>query len=152
MFSKRHFLKALAIVALATTALPSFADESDPPEGFVTINYWRADGNYGGWGLHAWNGVPGSGRGTPIDGVDWFAALKPKGKTDEGGVYWQAPLVQFGAKHDVNYIIHKGDTKEQGGKDMTFNGAEHNQVWVNQGDKTLYFTKGDAVKARSEAK
>jgi len=152
MLNKRHFLQAIAVLSLSALALPSFADESDPPEGYVTINYWRADGNYGGWGVHAWNRPAGGGKDSPIEGVDWFSPLKPKGKTPDGGAYYQAPLKEFGSTQVVHFIIHKGDNKEQGGKDQEFNGAEHKQVWVNQGDKNQYFTKEDAIKARSDAK
>lgn len=148
--SKRLFLKAVVALTFAAIALPSFAGEpSDPPDGFVSIVYWRADGKYGSWGVHAWNGVPGSGRGTPIDGVDWFGPVKPKGKLDDGSVYFHLPLKEFGATGAVNYIIHKGDAKEQGGKDQWFDGNTIKQVWVNSGDVKMYTSKEEAVKART---
>ena len=51
----------------------------------------------------------------------------------------------------MNYIIHKGDTKDQGGRDMAFDGKVHKQIWVNNGDRTIYTSLADAKKAR-EAK
>ncbi|WP_374604062.1 pullulanase-associated domain-containing protein [Niveibacterium sp.] len=148
MTTKRFFLKAVTALALGVAAMPIFAaDASDPAEGEIAINYFRPDGNYAGWGLHAWIGNPGQ-PGTPIDGVDWFGPLKPKGKTDDAGVYWHVPLSAFGKSGFVNYIIHKGDTKEQGGKDQRFDGNTIKQIWVNAGDKAIYTSKEEAIKAR----
>jgi antibiotic biosynthesis monooxygenase (ABM) superfamily enzyme len=50
----------------------------------------------------------------------------------------------------VNYIIHKGDSKEQGGKDMKFSGKENKEIWVNSGDRKIYFTLEEAKKGREE--
>ena len=148
MTTKRLFLKAVAALALTAAVLPSFAaDASDPGEGTIAINYFRPDGNYTGWGLHAWIGNPGQ-PGTPIDGVDWFGPMKPAGKTDDAGVYWHVPHSAFGKTGMVNYLIHKGDSKEQGGKDMRFDGNTIKQIWVNSGDKTIYTSKAEAIAAR----
>jgi len=46
----------------------------------------------------------------------------------------------------VNYIIHKGDIKEQGGKDMAFDGNAHKAIWVVNNDRTIYFSKEEALK------
>lgn len=148
MVSKRFFLKAATAVVLGAVAVPSFAGEpSDPEEGQVAINYWRADGKYDKWGLHTWSRVPGGGTDQPLSGVDWFNPLKPKGKTEDGGVFWHLPLAEY-AKGTVWYIIHLKDTKEQGGKDQSFDGKAHKQIWVNQGDPKMYTSKEEAIKAR----
>ena len=57
--------------------------------------------------------------------------------------------VAFGPKVNVNYILHKGDTKDQGGKDMSFDGSASKEIWVNNGDRKIYTSLDDANKARA---
>jgi len=149
--NKRSFLQATLFVALTAIAAPGMAADtnSEPGEGQVSINYFRPDGNYKGWGLHAWARIPG-GQDTPIDGVEWLAPMKPAGQTEEGGVFWKVKLSEFGKSGTVWYLIHKGDSKEQGGKDQSFDGNKVKQVWVNQGDSKLYTSKEEAIKARQK--
>jgi hypothetical protein len=71
----------------------------------------------------------------------------PTGKTDFG-VFWHVKLNLF-PENKVNYIIHKGDNKEQGGKDMQFNGATSKEIWVLQGDRKIYTSLADAKAARA---
>lgn len=151
MTTKRIFLKTLAVLAIAGAMVPSFAaDASDPPEGYVTINYYRPDGNYSRWGLHSWSRIPG-GSDQTLDGIDWNSPLKPKGKTEDGAVYFQTKIADYGKTGIVWYIIHKGDAKEQGGKDQSFDSAKVKQIWVNSGDVKIYTSKEEAVKARTAA-
>jgi hypothetical protein len=114
------------------------------PEGKVAIHYNRCDGNYEGWGLHTWKNP-----GIPLPGVEWANPLQPTAK-DDFGVLWQTDFAEYGKSGAVNYIIHKGDTKEQGGKDMKFEGKEHKEIWVNSGDRKMYYSLDDARKARAE--
>jgi pullulanase-type alpha-1,6-glucosidase len=65
------------------------------------IHYRRADGNYGGWGLHVWDGA--------ATGTDWGSPLPPA-STDSYGVTFKVPLAA-GAT-GLSYIIHNGDTKD----------------------------------------
>jgi len=147
---KRDFLKALAVAACCAWGLPALAaDASEPADGYVAIHYYRADANYAGWGLHAWSRIPG-GQDTPLDGIGWLSPLKPMGKEEDGSVFWHLKLADFGKRAQVFYIIHKGDSKEQGGKDQNFDGAKIRQVWVNQGDPALYTSKDEALKARTK--
>lgn len=148
---KRQFLKIFAVCSLAACAYPVWAaDPADLQDGYVAIHYYRADGSYGGWGLHAWSKIPG-GQDTPLDGISWMTPLKPNGKEADGGVYWHLKLADFGKNAKVNYIIHKGDSKEQGGKDQSFDGTQIKQIWVNQGDPAMYTSKDEALKARAKA-
>ncbi len=140
MTYRRLLLQSLlATVLAATTAAPAFAQA----DGKVTINYNRCDGNYDNWGLHIWRDP-----GTPLDGVTWTSPLKPAGKNDFG-VFWQADFKEFG-KGKVNYIIHKGDTKDQGGKDMSFDANTVKEIWVNNGDRKIYNSLDEAKKGRAE--
>jgi Bacterial pullanase-associated domain len=138
----RNALAALALVAAALS--PAFAT-SNPPAGSVAINYNRCDGNYQDWGVHLFQ--RGSG-GPAIPGVTWASPIVPTGKTDFG-VYWHVKLNEF-PENKVNYIIHKGDNKEQGGRDMQFDGGANKEIWVNGGDRKIYTSLEDAKKGRAE--
>ena len=137
--------RTLAGCALAAACLAPAGATSNPAAGMVAINYNRCDSDYAGWGAHLWKEG-----GIPLPGVDWKNPMKPTGKTDFG-VYWHVKADEFGAKTNVNYILHKGDSKDQGGKDMSFDGAASKEVWVNSGDRKIYTSLDDAKKARAES-
>lgn len=142
MTLKRTTLKAFG--ALLLTACAASSAFAAPPEGMVAINYSRCDGNYDSWGVHLFQRGPG---GPAVEGIAWPSPMMPTGKTDFG-VVWQVKLSQF-PENKVNYIIHKGDSKEQGGKDMQFNGATTPEIWVLQGDRKIYTSLDDAKAART---
>jgi hypothetical protein len=139
--STLKFLGALLLAASAATAVHA---SSNPPEGSVAINYSRCDGKYDSWGVHLFQRGPG---GPAIAGVSWASPMEPNGKTDFG-VFWHVKLSEF-PDNKVNYIIHKGDSKEQGGKDMQFNGGTSKEIWVLQGDRKIYTSLDDAKAART---
>ena len=137
--------RTLAACTLAVlSAVPALAT-SNPPAGMIAINYNRCDSDYADWGAHLWKDG-----GIPLPGVTWQSPMKPSGKTDFG-VYWHVKVDEFGPKTNVNYIIHTGDTKEQGGKDMAFDGAASKEVWVNSGDRKIHTSLTDAKAARAAA-
>lgn len=130
-------LKAIAVIALAFS--PAFAT---PPEGMIEINYHRCDAKYEKWGVHLWKSP-----NMPLPDIEWPNPMMPTGKNDFG-VFWHVKLDEFttGSKAQVNYIIHKGDIKEQGAKDMAFDGNAHKAIWVVTGDRAIYFSKEEALK------
>ena len=133
----------LATLLTAAALSPAFAT-SNPPAGMVAINYNRCDNNYQDWGIHLWQRGPG---GPAIPGVTWASPIMPTGKTDFG-VYWHTKLSEF-PEGKVNYIIHKGDNKEQGGRDMQFDGNTTKEIWVLGGDRKINTSLEDALKARA---
>ena len=137
MSLRSTLLKAIAILALAIT--PVLAT---PPEGKIEINYHRNDGIYTKWGVHLWKSP-----NMPLPDIEWPNPMMPTG-TNDFGVYWHADLEEFntGSKSQVNYIIHKGDIKEQGGKDMAFDGNAHKAIWVINNDRGIYFSQEEAMK------
>ena len=145
MSHTHSFAKAIAGIALALASLTQALATSNPPAGMVAINYNRCDNDYAGWGVHLFSG--GSG-GPALPGIDWKNPMMPTGKTDFG-VHWHVKADLFGPKVNVNYIIHKGDSKEQGGNDMSFDGAASKEIWVNNGDRKIYTSLDDAKKARA---
>ncbi len=147
-------LFAAGVVGLASTA---GAEEAKLPEGQVAIHYFRADGNYDGWGLHVWESFQKKEEAgeefaqkqqsdRPVLRVNWSRALPQSGK-DDFGVYWLLPIKEFDNGR-VNYIIHKGDKKDQCNKDMFWLIKDSKELWVNSGDCKSYLTKEDALKAR----
>jgi Bacterial pullanase-associated domain len=143
MITRRTTCRLIAAAALATTALAAFAQAV--PDGKVGINYSRCDNNFDGWGAHLWKNP-----NIPINGVDWGHPMMPTGKNDFG-VYWHVDQSEFGNSGDVNYIIHNGEVKEQGGRDMKFSSKTSREVWVNGGDRKIYASLDDAKKARAES-
>jgi len=148
MSIRSTLLKILAAVALAAAAFTPAS--AAPKEGYIQVNYHRVDGNYEGWGMHFWKSP-----NMPLEGIEWPTPAKPSGK-NEFGVYWEAKGEDFatskGKKMQVNYIIHKGDIKEQGGKDMAFNGLETKEIWVYEGDRMIYTTFADVKAAHADLK
>lgn len=142
MFAFR-FTRPLLVAACAfATAASALAQV---PDGKVGINYNRCDSSYDGWGVHLWRNP-----NIPLPDVEWGKPMMPSGKNDFG-VFWHVPFAEFGSAGAVNYIIHKGDTKDQGGHDMKFDGKTTKEIWVNNGDQRIYTSLADAKKAR-EAK
>lgn len=129
---------AFAVLLAAVAAMPAAAQVAD---GKVAVHYSRCDGNYDGWGLHTWQNPD-----KPLPGVSWGTPLQPAGK-DDFGVFWTMDLAEYG-DGVVNYIVHQGDRKEQGGRDMKFDGKSTRQIWVNNNDSKIYASLADAKKAR----
>jgi hypothetical protein len=152
--------RLLPVAALAAALLlvrPAAAEELKLPEGKVAIHYFRADGSYDGWGLHVWESFQKKEEAgdewaakamtdRPLKGVSWFKPLAQSGK-DDFGVYWLLDEKEFDNGR-VNYIIHKGDKKDQCNKDIFWLIKDSRELWVNTGDCKSYLTKDEAVKAR----
>jgi pullulanase-type alpha-1,6-glucosidase len=102
-------------------------------EGFATIHYHRADGNYGDstspdfndfWGMHVWDGAasPNPSWGEPVrwDHLDIF------------GPAFKIDLVD-GAPQ-LAYIIHRGDTKDPGPDQFLSFDPWGYEVWQLEGE------------------
>ncbi len=153
--------RILMAVGLATALLlapPAAAEEPlKLPEGKVAVHYFRAGGDYDGWGLHVWESFQKKDEAgdewaskqsadRPLKGVNWFKPLPQTGK-DDFGVYWLLDAAEFDNGR-VNYIIHKGDTKDQCNKDMFWLLKDSKEAWINANDCKVYLSKEDALKAR----
>ncbi|HEU0201938.1 MAG TPA: pullulanase-associated domain-containing protein [Burkholderiaceae bacterium] len=151
-------LTAVTLTGLSAAAGAQAPEVAKVPDGSVAIHYYRPAGDYDGWGVHLWESfekvdsgkiVGGKTRSdAPLQGISWMAPMKPTGK-DGFGVYWHVKAEDF-RNTKVNYIIHKGDTKDQCGKDMFWFLPQGNQIFVNQGDCNIYFTVDEALKARKK--
>ncbi len=100
----------------------SYFSQGDAQD-YAVIHYNRPDGDYDGWTIYHWTG---SATPTP----SWEQSPGPDG-TDAFGAFWKIPLVD-GAPA-LNYIIHKGDTKDPGGdQTLDLDGIGH-EVWFLAG-------------------
>jgi alpha-amylase len=103
----------------------------------AVVHYRRPAGDYDSWGLHLWGDAIADGVATTWD------APRQRDGTDAFGAIYQIPL-----KDDtkpVNFIMHQPsgdvvpDTREPGG-DRSFVPLEHPEIWLVQGDPTVYFS------------
>ncbi|MFT2719473.1 pullulanase-type alpha-1,6-glucosidase [Deinococcus sp. A31D244] len=106
---------------------------SDPPvpAGVARINYYRPDGKYDGWGLHAWEDTTAQ--------VEWTKPLTPTG-TNSFGVYWDVPMKTDWKK--LGFIVHNGDNKDPGA-DQVLTREMGNQAWIVSGNAAVNTTRPD---------
>jgi hypothetical protein len=149
----------IAMTCLATSPGAPAQEVAKVPDGSVAIHYWRPNGDYEQWGLHLWESFdkvkdgkvvgPKEKSDAPLSGVSWGTPMMPTGK-DGFGIYWIAKASEF-RNGKVNYIIHKGDSKEQCGKDIAlFIETQGREAFVNSGDCNTYFKAEDAISARKK--
>lgn len=150
-------LMLAGLVVAGALAEPAQAEDFKAPEGKVAVHYFRPDGAYEGWGLHIWESFQAKEEvgdewaakqspDMPVMKVTWFKPLPQSGK-DDFGVYWLMDVKDFGNGR-VNYIIHKGDKKEQANQDKFFLIKDGRDAYVNSGDTKVYMSKEEALKAR----
>jgi alpha-amylase len=111
------------------------------------VHYNRPGGDYGavpdGWGLHLWHD-PARPSIDPavLATVTWDRPFQRTGMDAFGAVY-AIPLIND--TNPVNFIMHlpNGDsvptTREPGG-DRSFVPLDHPEIWLKQGDPTIYFS------------
>ncbi len=95
----------------------------------LTIHYYRADGNYSGWGVHAWQEAEG---GTSLS-VTWSAPILPVSPTPGvWGVKYVIPLVAN--SKSVPIIIHKGNIKDPSEENQLVNlSSTKGEIWFESG-------------------
>ncbi|MFJ4503916.1 pullulanase-type alpha-1,6-glucosidase [Streptomyces sp. NPDC088864] len=85
----------------------------------AVLHYYRADGDYDGWGLHTWTGAK--------EPTDWARPLQPV-KKDASGLTFEVPLVDGAGS--LSYILHRGDEKDLP-SDQSLDLATHgHEVWL----------------------
>jgi hypothetical protein len=103
----------------------------------AVVHYLRPAGDYADWGLHLWGDAIADGVATT------WEAPRQRNEIVDGVAVYQIPL-----KDDtkpVNFIMHRPsgdvvpDTREPGG-DRSFVPLEHPEIWLVQGDPTVYFS------------
>lgn len=136
--SKRVLLFALCLALFGLLALPGLMVPAQADNGSVRLHYIRTDRDFDGWGLHIW------GNGYNGDAVEWGNPVQYSG-IDDYGVYWDIPYKA--GVGDLNFIIHKGDTKDPDG-DRKYPDPDKNQeIFCITGSSTAYLTLDEALKA-----
>jgi hypothetical protein len=152
-------LTAFALTGLAAGAGAQAPDVAKVPADSIAIHYHRPGDDYAQWGVHLWESFdkikdgkvvgPKDKSDMPIGGISWGTPMMPTGK-DGFGVYWFVKANEF-RNGKVNYIIHKGDSKDQCAKDMFwFIETQGREAFINSGDCNIYFKLEDAINARKK--
>ena len=108
-------------------------EQAPPPITTAIVHYKRPAGDYGQWGLHLW----GDAVATP---TDWAAPLQRAGIDDFGARF------EIALKDDlkpVNFIVHPPAARHERepGGDRSFVPVDHPEIWLLQGDPTVYTTR-----------
>lgn len=120
-----------ACVAPVNNNLPDPSVQAGPLEAILFYN--RPDGEYDGWELHIWNnGQCDAYTDDQMNGITWTSGAQIAGYDSNYGAYWILDL-KDGHSDCGNYIIHKGDDKEQGGADKTMDLTGDRMNWVLAG-------------------
>ena len=103
----------------------------------AVVHYIRPAGDYADWGLHLWGDAIADGVATA------WESPRQRDRVEDGVAIYEVPL-----KDDtkpVNFIMHRPsgdsvpDTREPGG-DRSFVPIDHPEIWLQQGDPTIYFS------------
>ncbi len=122
-------------------------EEADLSEEYVIIHYHRPAGDYGDWGSSDFNDFWGLHL--------WGNALHP----DEYNAGWDQPrkfsgMDDFGAfvamrlvdeNEPVNFIIHRGNEKDPGDLDRSFDPSVAREVWLVQGTYEVFTNQAEAL-------
>ncbi|GEM47047.1 pullulanase-type alpha-1,6-glucosidase [Deinococcus cellulosilyticus] len=122
----KKLLFAFSALASLTCALAQSL-----PEGTARVHYFRPDGNYEGWGLHAWEDADVT--------VSWDKPLQQTGK-DAFGVYFDVKLKNDARK--LGFIVHKGDDKDPG-PDQFLDLTQSKEAWIVSGSSKVNVTLPD---------
>lgn len=97
------------------------------------INYLRYNMDYDGWNLWVW-----------LDGKD---GSKYDVFSEKDG--WYTGVVSIPDQvNKINFITRKGEWADQEGGDRVFDLTKGQEVWLVQGDKTVYYSKEEAMKPK----
>ena len=118
-----------ANLRMVLDAVPSQA-ASSPSGGATTtlrVHWHLASGDYTGAMIHTWGAAA-----SPV----WNQGFAPDG-TDSFGAFFNVQLTQ--STGAVGYILHVGDTKDDGGTDQSYTlQPGTNEIWRVEGDLTTY--------------
>ncbi|MEC0090338.1 pullulanase [Paenibacillus macquariensis] len=105
----------------------------DIPANTVRVHYQRADNNYSPYGIWNWEDVA-----IPSDSWSSGATPFPAGQVDKYGAYVDISL-KDNAKKIGFFVVHRTLGNEDKEGNRSFNLLDrHNQLWIKQGDNTVY--------------
>jgi hypothetical protein len=104
----------------------------------AVVHYFRPAGDYDSWGLHMWGDAVAD---SALAQIPWDRPWQRSGVDANGWARYDVPLDDD--TEALNFIMHtpSGDsvpeTREPGG-DRSFFPASNPEIWLNQGDPTIY--------------
>ena len=123
---------------VAVTTEPRTVQAAGPPATMATLHYFRPAGDYTGWGLHMWGDAVDP---AVLAQIGWDHPWPLTRVSADGWAEYDIPLTDD--TKPVNFIMHlpSGDTvpisREPGG-DRSFVPLDSTNVWLLQGDPTVY--------------
>ena len=111
---------------------------------YAIVHYNRPADDYGDhttgdfnnfWGLHLWGDAI-----DPPEVTEWTSPKAFEGEDEFGRFAW---IRRGGSDSQVNFIIHQGDAKDTD-PDRFFDADANPEIWINQGDETIYTSQADA--------
>ncbi len=112
---------------------------------YAVVHYLREDGDYGDettgdsndfWGLHLWGDAI-----DPSDVTEWTAPKPFLGEDEYGRFAW---IALQDSSEPVNFIVHRGDTKDGTNDDRSFEPGITPEIWLRQDDATIYTSQAAA--------
>jgi glycosidase len=123
------------------------AEPSGPETPYALIHYQRPAADYGDhttgnfndfWGLHLWGNAI-----DPAEATDWTSPKPFLGEDEYGRFAW---VRLADDTQPVNFIVHKGDEKDPADSpDRSFDPATTPEIWLRQGDLTVYTSQAAAL-------
>ena len=137
--ASRRAFALVAIAVMAAVGLPAVATAANPAVITLTVHYQRPGADYDTWNLWLWRNL---GTGTDAD-VD-KAGVKFTGDDDFGKVV-TVEINNMDKFENIGIIVRKG---EWAAKDVTadrfikeFGADGKTEIWLRQGDPTIYYEK-----------
>jgi alpha-amylase len=128
-----------------TTSAARTVNFAGPVATQAQLHYFRPAGDYGtvpdGWGLHMWGDAVDP---AVLAQIDWTRPWQRARVSADGWAEYDIPLIDD--TKPVNFIMHlpSGDTvpetREPGG-DRSFVPLDSTEIWIIQGDPTVYTNK-----------
>ncbi|MFF5405035.1 alpha-amylase family glycosyl hydrolase [Streptomyces misionensis] len=109
----------------STTVTPGRPADAYPAQDptKAVIHYHRPDGDYDGWGLHAWTGA--------ANPPEWNDPVKPVGR-DSFGLVFEVPLTDHA--DSLSYILHRKEEKDVPADETLDFSLYGHEVWRVAGD------------------
>ena len=134
--------------AISSAKVNAVVGAEEPPTvtgfDYAVVHYNRPAGDYGDhttgdfndfWGLHLWGDAI-----APSEATEWTGPKPFLGEDEFGRFAW---IRRGGDGSAINFIVHRGDAKDTDA-DRTFDADAHPEIWINEGDPTIYFSQAEA--------
>jgi glycosidase len=125
-----------AVLTYATGSTVTSASRTvtpQPPVETAVIHYNRPAGDYPGWGIHFWGDATAD-----ADEPSW-PTPQPPDSTDAGWAHFEIDV-----EDDLErlwFIVYKTESELEPGGDRSFVPYDHPEIWLKQGDSTVYFAE-----------